>query len=246
MSDLEPPLTAEEREEIYDLFSDMRVTDVSDGLDYTGHGYDLNRMSKEIGPLYRDMDSFSHRVVGFAHTVRFLPTNTPRGLSEEPEDLDEVWEWRNDWYGNKSGGPEGIKEHDVIVVEAHEIDTGIIGSMNALEWYVEGANGVVTNGGPRDTDELIKQDVPVYSKEINKPIIPGRCEIDDTQVPVNVGGCLVRPDDLIVADGDGVNVVPIEVSREVAKAARREREEDQEARRRLYEEAGLEPDFTLE
>lgn len=245
MTDYEAPLSTAERAELIELYEDLRVTDVVDGLDFNGFGYDLNQLSKDIRPLYRDMESFSHRVVGFAHTVRFHPTNRPRNL---PDDLDfeSATAWRDEWYAERSGDPSDIQEHDVIVLEAHEIDVGIIGSANALGWTASGAAGVVTNGGPRDTDELIKQDVPVYSKCVNKPIIPGRTEFDAEQIPVNVGGCLVRPDDIIVADGDGVVTVPIEHARAVGEAARAEQRDDQGTRRALYEAAGLEPDFTLE
>lgn len=245
MAELEAPLSTEQREEIMELYEGLRVTDVTDGLDFHGFGYDLNQMSKDITPLYRDMEAFSHRVAGFAHTVQFLPTNKRRDLPDELG-FENVTDWRDDWYANKSGDPSDIRDNDVIVVESHEIDVGIIGSANALAWTAEGANGVITNGGPRDTDELIKQDVPVYSRCVNKPIIPGRTEFNDEQIPVNVGGCLVRPDDFIVADGDGVVTVPIEHAREVGEAARMEQQDDQGTREELYDRAGLEPDFTLE
>ena len=245
MPDETTPLTDEEREELLELYDGLRVTDVTDGLDFFGYGYELNKMSPEIAPLHRDIESFSHRFVGFAHTVRFLPTNRRREL---PDDLgfESVVEWRNTWYGERSGDPSDIREGDVIVVEAHEIPVGIIGSMNSLAWKTDGAVGVVTNGGPRDTDEMIKQGIPIYSKTVNKTIIPGRCEFDDEQIPVNVGGCLVRPDDVVVGDGDGVVVVPQEVAHDVGEAARREQRDDQASRREFYERAGLEPDFTLE
>lgn len=245
MTDYEPPLTTEEREEIIEIYEDLRVTDVTDGLDFHGFGYDLNQMSPEIDPLYRDMESFDHRVVGFAHTMRFLPTNRRRDLPDELG-YETVSEWRDEWYDELSGRPTDIQEHDVIVCESHNIDVGIIGSANALNWVSQGAVGVVTNGGPRDTDEMIKEKIPTYSKTVNKPIIPGRTEFDDSQIPVNVGGCKVRPEDVIVADGDGVVVVPIEFAKRVGEAAAVEQEDDQATRRELYEEVGLEPDFTLE
>lgn len=245
VTDYQPPLSEAERREILEIYEDLRVTDVTDGLDFHGFGYDLNQMSRDIGPLYRDMESFDHRIVGFAHTMRFLPTNRRRELPDELG-FETVTAWRDEWYEERSGGPSDIRDHDVIVCEAHQIPVGIIGSANALGWVAEGAVGVVTNGGPRDTDELIKEEIPTYSKTINKPIIPGRTEFDDSQIPVNVGGCLVRPEDVIVADGDGVVVVPIEFAERVGNAARAEQEADQETRRELYEKAGLEPDFTLE
>lgn len=245
MLDVTTPLTDAEREDLLELYEGLRVTDVADGLDFFGYGYDLNKMSPEVAPLHRDIESFSHRVVGFAHTVRFLPTNRRREL---PDHLgfESVVRWRNEWYGERSGEPSDIREGDVIVLEAHEIPVGIIGSMNSLTWIADGAVGVITNGGPRDTDEIIKQEIPIYAKTVNKTIIPGRCEFDAEQIPVNVGGCLVRPDDVVVGDGDGVVVVPQEVAYEVGEAARNEQRADQESRREFYERVGLEPDFTLE
>lgn len=245
MADYEPPLTPEEREEIIEIYQDVRVTDVTDGLDFYGFGYELNKMSPEISPLYRDMESFAHRVIGFAHTMRFLPTNHRRNLPDELG-YETGSKWRDKWYNERSGGPTDIMEHDVIMCESHNLSCGIIGSANALGWIADGAVGVVTNGGPRDTDEMIKEKIPTYSKTINKHIIPGRTEFDDSQIPVNIGGCLVRPDDVVVADGDGVVVVPIEFAKRVGETARTEQKDDQATRQELYEKAGLEPDFTLE
>ncbi|MFB6140557.1 MAG: dimethylmenaquinone methyltransferase [Halosimplex sp.] len=250
MAEYEYPLSTEEREELIDLYEGLRVTDVVDGLDYNGY-HDIGQVSQEIRPLYRDIEEFSHRCVGFANTVRYMPTQTPRHLSR-PEELtnDEFAEWEGEWYGDRAGGPgdspEGIREHDVVVLEATGIDVGNIGSANAFGWNLEGAAGVVTNGGVRDTDELIKQDIPTYYKTISQPIIPGRDEFEAAEVPVNIDGTKVKPGDVVVADGDGVVVVPLEVARSVGEAADRIQSEDQEDRREYYEEAGLEPDFTLE
>lgn len=240
------PLSANERAELLELYDGLRVTDVTDGLDANGF-HEINQLSKDIRPLLRDPEQFSHRFVGFANTIRFHPTNERRDLPPVDElDFDSFTDWRDQWYGERSGDPADIQDGDVIVVEAHGIDVGIIGSMNALTWTESGAVGVVTNGGPRDTDELILQNIPVYSKEINKPIIPGRTEVDAKRVPVNVGGCLIRPDDIIVADGDGVVVVPFEHAESVGKDAREEQQADQEMRREYYDKLGMEHDFTLE
>jgi regulator of RNase E activity RraA len=104
---------------------------------------------------------------------------------------------------------------------------------------------VVTNGGARDTDELIKQRVPVYSKKISRGIRPGRLETDRLNEPVTLGGVYIRPGDLIVADGDGAICVPIERAREVAKWAWKVANGDKQGRRRHYEAAGLPLDNTV-
>ncbi|WP_123534704.1 RraA family protein [Halosimplex salinum] len=240
------PLSADERAELLESYEGLRVPDVTDGMDFLGF-HDVNRLDSDVEPLHRDYEAFSHRFVGFANTIRFLPARRPRDLPAQDErTFETTTAWRDEWYEEISGEPEDVREGDVIVVESHEMDVGIVGSANSLHWHGEGAVGVVTNGGPRDTDEIVKQGTPVYAKDRNKTIIPGRAELDDTHVPVNVGGAQIRTDDVIVADGDGVVVVPREVAHEVAEAARREQADDQEFRRELYEKAGLEPDFTLE
>jgi len=244
MTEEAPVPSAEEREEIIEMYEGLRVTDVVDGLDYQGY-HNIGQVNEEIRPLYRDINNFSHRCVGFATTMRMLPTNEPRDLPA-PDELDDdtFAEWEGDWYGRHFDGPE-LAGDDIVVIEANQIDVGNIGSENAFSWLLDGANGVVTNGGVRDTDEIIKQEIPTYYKTISKPIIPGRDELDAVQVPVNIGGVKVEPGDVVVADGDGVVVVPLDVAKEVAESANQIQSHDQETRREYYEEAGLEPDFTL-
>ena len=83
-------------------------------------------------------------------------------------------------------------------------------------------------------------------QDIIPTIRPARLELDAEQVPVSVGGVLVRPGDIVVADGDGVVVVPIEIAEEDAKWARGVANGDRAGRRRLFEEAGMELDETVQ
>ena len=244
MVDYEAPLATEEREEIVELYDGLRVADVVDGLDSYGFTRYVNQMSQDIQALHHDYESFTHQMMGFAHTMRYLPTNKPQYDPDE-------WGWEAvhsdwGWYDEHVESPNDIQDHDVIVFEAHNIPVGMIGSANGLDWVSQGAAGIVTNSGARDTDELVIEGVPVYSKTRTKPKWHGRTEFDSEQVPVNVGECQVRPDDVIVADGDGVVVVPVEYATRVGEAAHKELEQDQEMRKDLYEAAGLEPDSTLE
>ncbi len=62
----------EARQEILKLFKDLRVPDVSDGMDAIGL-QDIGAMDRRIRPLWRDLENFSHRFVGFAVTVRYVP-----------------------------------------------------------------------------------------------------------------------------------------------------------------------------
>ena len=251
-------LSADERAALRRRFAGLRVTDVVDALDAVGYrdrgqysGYfDRLQMDRDVRPLFRDDDEFSHRAVGLAHTVRLHPTNGLR-KSDRPSreaSVDDFDDWKRAWYDDVSAAPRQrtIRDGDLIVIEAHETDVGYIGSQNMLGWVAAGAVGVVTNGGCRDTDELLRQGHPVYSKYVTKTNRPGRLETDATNVPVNVGGTLVRPEDVVVADGDGVAVVPLELADDVVDVAEDIRSDDQRAREGYYERLGMEKDGTLE
>ncbi|MGC9453514.1 MAG: RraA family protein [Phycisphaerae bacterium] len=233
-----------DRQRILDMYAGLRLTDVCDGMDAIGL-QDVGLLDAEIRPLWRDTDNFAHRIVGFAHTVRFVPT---RRRAPVFEDVEAHMKWKGDWYGRLAKGPinDEIRPGDVIVIDASGVkECGFIGSNNSMGWLAAGAVGAVTNGGARDTDELIKQRVPVYSRGISRGIRPGRLELESTSQPVTVGGVFIRPGDVIVADGDGVIAVPADRAEQVAEIASRVQEGDKSGRRKLYEQLGLEEDFTV-
>lgn len=108
----------------------------------------------------------------------------------------------------------------MLVIDAMEDgESRSIGSTNILGWRKLGMVGLVTSGGLADTDEIIHHKVPVYHRRLARGIRPGRNELESVNRPVTIGGVLVRPGDVVVADGDGVIVVPRERAEEVATAA---------------------------
>ena len=226
------------------LYEGLRVTDVCDGLDAVGL-IDTCTLDWQIRPLWRDIEGFGHRIYGVAHTVRFVPTQR---VVPCPMPLKEYKAWKGRWYRELAPGPkEPIHPGEIILIDAADVgDVGFIGSNNAQGWINAGARGVVTNGGCRDTDELIKQRVPVYSRRIARGIRPGRLEWDAENVPVSCGGVRILPGDVVVADGDGVIVVPREHAERVAHIAREIANDDKRGRLAKYEQAGLDVDFTVQ
>ena len=236
-------MTDEERKTILGWCRGLRTTDVNDGMDLIGL-QDVGMVAYDIVPLWKDVETLAHRIYGFAYTVRFLPTNKHISASS-PE------EWakkKGEWYRNLAQGPiaDEICPGDLIVIDGHETATGFIGSNNAQRWINNGAVGVVTNGACRDTDEIVRQGIPVYHRYTRPTVRPSRCELDATQVPVNIGGVMVRPGDLVVADGDGVVVVPGEHADAVLTEARKISNGDRAGRSRLFEEAGKPQDETTQ
>jgi len=229
------------------LYEGLRVADVSDGMDLVGL-HDQGLMDQSIEALWKDIDQFSHHICGIAVTVRYIPTHRkfPTDLPKE-----EYERWRNHWYSEFSGEPfiDSITPGTILVIDnTGDGDTGSAGSNNSMLWTKRGMVGLISTGGVRDTDEIIKQGIPVYMdlSKRGRGIRPGRNEFESVNNPVVVGGVLVNPGDMIVADGDGVIVVPRAKAVDVAKAAHEVLRVDKAARRRLYEELGLPLDFTVE
>jgi regulator of RNase E activity RraA len=138
-----------------------------------------------------------------------------------------------------------IDEGDVVVIDQSGVNAGLMGSNNSLAGFAKGACGYVIEGGVRDTDELILQEVPVWSKMVSQGMVQGRLIFDAMDLPVCVGGVTVHPGDVITADGDGVIAVPRDMAPEVATYARRELENDKKGRRALYESLDRELDDSV-
>lgn len=236
--------SAEQDAAILALFEGLRVADVCDGMDAVGlQGVGL--MNPEIRPLWKDTQNFTHRFVGIAVTCRYIPTQLPPAGSMKVEDYDK---WVGDWYQKRS--PEPFvpllrKGSALVIEEAPDADVGSIGSNNILSWKQRGCVGVVTSATARDTDEIITEKVPLYFRQPGRGIRPGRNEVESVNRPVVCGGITVMPGDVVVADGDGVIVVPRGQAEAVAKYAKGILEGDKAGRRKLYESLGLPADPSI-
>ena len=229
-------MTGDERKELLDLFAELRVADVRDGMDWMSmHHY--GSMDRRIRPLW------PARAVGIARTARYLPFEGPLArLSPE-----EYTKWSAWYYGNVCTYPwmADIQPGDFCVIDASGVDAGLLGSNNSLAGVEKGARGYVTSGGVRDTDEVILEKIPFWSAFISQPMVQARLRFDAKDVPVAVGGVTVHPGDMVVADGDGVIVVPRAIAPDVARYAHRELKDDKVGRRKLYEQLGRPLDDTV-
>jgi 4-hydroxy-4-methyl-2-oxoglutarate aldolase len=239
-------------EVLLQLYDGARVVDVVDGLATVGY-VGVGVMHPTIAPLWRDVKDMSHRFSGIAVTVRYGPTNRPWNPGADltkPENYEVYRQWRGMWYSQLSTEPfqQYLKPGSVVVMDNRDDnDTGSTGSKNIMEWKEKGAVGLVTAGGIRDIDEIILQRNPVYSdyNKRGRGERIGRNELIDVQQPVVVGGVLVHPGDVVVADSDGVVVVPRRVAVRVGQIAYQELVDDIAGRRKLYEQLGLEMDDTV-
>ena len=225
-----------ERSAVLDAFASLRVADVRDGMD-TLLLHEQGSLSPGIRPLWRT------RACGIARTVKYVPYegDVPRLSAEE------YWDWVGEYYREMCPYPwmKELQDGDFVVIDQSGVNAGLMGSENTLAALRAGARGLVSNGGVRDTDEVIMQQVPFWSAFVSQGMVQGRLQYAAHNVPVEVGGVTVNPGDVVVADGDGVIVVPADRALDVAAYADEEHRRDMKRRRALYDDLGRAPDDTV-
>jgi regulator of RNase E activity RraA len=222
----------------------VRTSDVTDALDSLGF-MNTYEMDPRLRPLFPGIF-----FAGIAATAEYRVVNVPvprlsyedfdsRQYKKGPDGKaasDALWTG-----GNAMGAPD-----EVQVIDTKLSRCGLLGSNNVLDAKIKGTVGFIIDGACRDSGECIQQQSPVFCAIRSMRHMAGRLELASENQPINCGGVLVRPGDGIIADDDGIVVIPQAEAEEVARRAWMVQDKDRRMRRAFYEKLGMKMDKTVE
>jgi hypothetical protein len=149
-------------------------------------------------------------MVGEAYTLRYIPAR---------EDLNTIEVFKDRTHPQRVA-VEQCPAGAVLMIDSRKnARAASAGSILVSRLMVRGVAGVVTDGGFRDAPEISTLAIPAYH---NRPSAPTNLTLHqalDLNVPIGCGDVAVFPGDIIVGDGDGVVVIPKEISEEIANEA---------------------------
>jgi regulator of RNase E activity RraA len=190
----EPVETKSEDNELAALFESSDTPGVSDAMDKLGiHGQALGIQA---------LANYRKTTVGPAYTVRYVPASDPAGS---------VGDFIDD-----------VAPGDMVVIDnSSRTDCTVWGDIMTQYAGIRGIKGTVINGVCRDVDRALSDNYPMFSLGRFMRTGKDRVQVGGVNEPISVGTVRVCPRDIVVADANGVVIVPRHRAREVAEVARK-------------------------
>jgi 4-hydroxy-4-methyl-2-oxoglutarate aldolase len=170
---------------------------LSDCLDRLGHRNQV--LDPHIRPLFP-----TAKVAGIAFTVHCIT-------------IDGVPENTDDHYKGELQAVDALRDGDVMVVSSCQ--GSYWGELLATAARYRGARGIVADAYARDTIALIEMEFPTFVAGISAYDSLGRIDVGGINVPIQCGGVSIEPGDFVLADLDGVVVVPRAAAEDAIRAA---------------------------
>ena len=112
-----------------------------------------------------------------------------------------------------------VPEGHVAVYACHHESSAHLGELSVTSLQARGCAGAVLDGGCRDVRFILETGFPVFSRFVTPEDSTWRWQLKRTQIPIEIGGVRIDPDDWVVGDDDGVVVVPAGIAEEVLEQA---------------------------
>ena len=160
----------------------------------------------------RPMRADFPRTVGPAFTLRFIPARADASAGADTSAR----------AGAKARTTRDVVEQMpkgcMVVADARGVrDVATFGDIVVTRMSLRGVAGIVTDGAVRDSAGLLATGLPIWTAGLTAPPPVAGHNLAGSQEPISCGGVAVFPNDMIVADADGVVVVPAAMAQEIAQ-----------------------------
>jgi regulator of RNase E activity RraA len=180
----------------------LSTTNISDAMDKIG----LRGAVIGIRPMYK-----CPKIIGRAVTIKVTAVGINR-----PK------------YHGAVRAIDAASPGDVIIIDNRgDMNNNNWGEIVSMAAKMKGISGVVVDGVVRDIDACEEIGFPVYARGVTPLTARGRVMEESFNEPVRIGDIYVRPGDIVIADGSGVVIIPIERIEDVLKAAEEIYEKEQ-------------------
>ncbi|MBO7743691.1 RraA family protein [Paenibacillus sp. MWE-103] len=198
--------------------------------------FELMRNNLYTGVICDTLDALGYRNQAMAENIRPLRTGDILvGRAKTIHAVDTFYAHDN-CYDKEIEAIDSIRPGEVVVGATNQSKrNGLWGELLSTASKMRGANGAVIDGLVRDTRKILELAFPVFSTGFKPVDSKGRGMVIDYDCPVDAGGVIVKPGDVIFADIDGVAVIPKEVFETTVEQALGKVESENNTRRELLE-----------
>ena len=166
-----------------------------------------NQMIQDVHPLSPPR---AHAMVGEAFTLRYIPAR---------EDLNDMSVFRNHSHPQRKAVEEAPEGCVFVIDSRKDARAASAGGILVTRLMKRGVEGIVTDGGFRDSAEIAKLGIVSYHHRPSAPTNLTIHQAIDVNVPIGCGDAPVFPGDVIVGDADGCIVLPAHLADELAAEA---------------------------
>ena len=200
--------------------------------------FQMMRDKLYTGVICDTMDELGYRNQAMRENIRPLTPVVAENMVGRAKTLlsVDVYHVPDEPYEKEIPAIDSIKPNEILVAATNQsINNGLWGELLSTAAKMRGANGAVIDGLVRDTKKIAELEFPVYCAGIKPVDSRGRGKVVDYDCPVEAGGVVVNPGDVIFADIDGIAVIPSAIFEQVVFRALDKVERENSSRNELMQ-----------